>query len=65
MSARLESNCRLCGSRLPINELRRRLCSVCDEYAQHLALISNMRLEKIVGEVQNGAVFRAASRTEH
>jgi hypothetical protein len=45
--------------------MHRQLCPVCDEYAQHLALQSNKRLDKIVGEVQNGPVFRAASRTHH
>jgi hypothetical protein len=45
--------------------MHRQLCPVCDEYAQHLALQSNKRLDKIVGEVQNGHVFRAASRTHH
>jgi len=59
------SNCRLCGVRVPADELRRSLCPVCDEYAQHVALQSNKRLERIVGELQNGAVFRAASRNGH
>ena len=59
------SNCRLCGARIPADELRRSLCPVCDEYAQHMALQSNQRLERIVGELQNGAVFRAASRNGH
>jgi predicted amidophosphoribosyltransferase len=58
-------NCRLCGARLPADELCRSLCPVCDEYAQHVALQSNQRLERIVGELQNGAVFRAASRNGH
>lgn len=65
MSAHIEANCRLCGSIVPLSELHRRLCPVCDEYAQHLALQSNKALEKIVGEVLNGPVFRAASRTAH
>jgi hypothetical protein len=65
MSARDESTCRLCSSRVPTEELHRGLCPICDEYAQHLALQTNQRLDKIVGEVQNGAVFRAASRTQH
>jgi len=59
------TNCRLCGARIPADELRRSLCPVCDEYAQHVALQSNQRLERIVGELQNGAVFRAASRNGH
>jgi Zn finger protein HypA/HybF involved in hydrogenase expression len=58
-------NCRLCGARIPADELCRSLCPVCDEYAQHVALQSNQRLERIVGELQNGAVFRAASRNGH
>ena len=65
MDARPDANCRLCGSRVPLHELRRRLCPVCDEYTQHLALQSNKAFEKIVGEVLNGPVFRAASRTAH
>ena len=59
------TNCRLCGAKIPADELRRSLCPVCDEYAQHMALQSNQRLERIVGELQNGAVFRAASRNGH
>ena len=65
MTASVESNCRLCGSRIPLSEMHRGLCPVCDEYAQHLALQSNKRLDRIVGEVQNGPVFRAASKTHH
>ena len=34
-------NCRLCGARLPADELCRSLCPVCDEYAQHVALQSD------------------------
>lgn len=45
--------------------MHRQLCPVCDEYTQHLALQCNKQLEKVVGEVQNGAMFRAASRTHH
>jgi Zn finger protein HypA/HybF involved in hydrogenase expression len=59
------TNCRLCGARIPADELRRSLCPVCDEYAQHVALQSNQRLERIVGELQNDAIFRAASRNGH
>ena len=65
MSARVESNCRLCGSRVPLHEMHRSLCPICDEYTQHLALQSNKGLDKIVGEVQNGHAFRAASKTQH
>jgi hypothetical protein len=59
------SNCRLCGARVPADQLRRSLCPVCDEYAQHMALQSNQRPERIVGDLQNGALFRAASRNGH
>ena len=59
------SNCRLCGAHIPADQLRRSLCSVCDEYAQHVALQSNKGLQQIVGELQNGAVFRAASKNGH
>jgi len=65
MAQRPESPCRLCGSLVPIPELRRHLCPVCDEYAQHVAIQTNRGLERIVGELQNGAVFRAASRESH
>lgn len=65
MASPTDSNCRLCGARVPENELRRRLCPVCDEYAQHMALASNRGLDKIVGELQNGPVFRAASKRGH
>jgi hypothetical protein len=65
MSVRSDSHCRLCGFAVPIHELRRRLCPVCDEYTQHLALQTNKGFEKIVGEVMNGQLFRAASRTAH
>lgn len=64
MAAETE-NCRLCGARVPASELRRRLCPVCDEYAQHMALQSNRGLDKIVGELQNGVMFRAASKRGH
>ena len=60
-----ENHCRLCGAQVGEQELRRSLCSVCDEYAQHVALQSNKGLERIVGELQNGPVFRAASRNGH
>jgi hypothetical protein len=45
--------------------MSRQLCPVCDEYAQHVALQSNKGLDRIVGELQNGAVFRAALRNGH
>ena len=60
-----DSHCRLCGSRVPLDELRQRLCPVCDEYAQHVALQSNKGLEKVMVELSNGPVFRAASKTAH
>lgn len=58
-------SCRLCHAPLTVHELNRRLCAVCDEYAQHVALYSNKRLERIVGELQNGPMFLAASRRAH
>jgi len=60
-----ESPCRLCGSIVPIREMHRHLCPVCDEYAQHVALATNKGLENVLGELQNGPVFRAASRVDH
>lgn len=65
MINRSENHCRLCGARVEEQQLRRNLCPVCDEYAQHVALQSNKAMERIVGELQNGAVFRAASRNGH
>jgi len=65
MANRVDSNCRLCGTPVPDADLRRRLCDVCDEYAQHVALQANRGLERVVGELQNGAMFRAASRRGH
>jgi hypothetical protein len=65
MAARVDTNCRLCGAPVPDVDFRRRLCDVCDEYAQHVALQTNRGLERVVGELQNGAMFRAASRRGH
>jgi hypothetical protein len=45
--------------------MRRRLCPICDEYAQHLALQTNLGLERLLGELQNVPLFRAASRDNH
>ena len=58
-------SCRLCHSPLRESELSRQLCAVCDEYAQHVALQSNKHLERVVGELQNGPAFVAASRHGH
>ena len=60
-----DDTCRLCHSPLRSDETRRRLCSVCDEYAQHVALQSNKGLDKIVSEVQKGGAFVMASRRMH
>ncbi len=65
MAHRAESACRLCGSLVPVREMRRQLCPVCDEYAQHVALQTNLGLDRVVGELQNGPVFRAASKESH
>jgi len=65
MADRVESPCRLCGSIVPLAELRRHLCPICDEYAQHLALQTNQGLERIMGDIQSTPIFRAASRQEH
>jgi Zn finger protein HypA/HybF involved in hydrogenase expression len=61
----VESPCRLCNSLVPVREMRRHLCPICDEYAQHVALQTNLRLERVLGELQNVPVFRAASRDSH
>ncbi len=60
-----DPSCRLCHAPLCESELSRQLCAVCDEYAQHLALQSNKQLERVVGELQNGHAFVAASRHGH
>jgi Zn finger protein HypA/HybF involved in hydrogenase expression len=65
MTNRSQNHCRLCGAHVEEQQLRRNLCPVCDEYAQHVALQSNKAMERIVGELQNGPVFRAASRNGH
>jgi hypothetical protein len=57
--------CRLCAAPLRVRDLNRRLCGVCDEYAQHIALHSNKGLERILGELERGAMFVAASRHVH
>ena len=65
MAPNADSTCRLCGTRVPDADLNRQLCPVCDEYAQHVALQSNRGLDRVVGELQNGPVFRAALRNGH
>ena len=65
MAQTVESLCRLCGSLVPLRHMRRELCPVCDEYAQHVALQTNKGLERVLNEVVNGPVFRAASKGSH
>jgi Zn finger protein HypA/HybF involved in hydrogenase expression len=65
MAPLAESHCRLCGSTVPVREMRQYLCPICDEYAQHLALQTNLGLERVLGELQHGPLFRAASRDSH
>ena len=60
-----QTACRLCQAPLRESELRRQLCVVCDEYAQHIALQRNDRLDRVVAELQNGLLFQAASRNVH
>ena len=60
-----ESPCRLCGSIVQVREMRRGLCPICDEYAQHVALQTNKGLDVVLGALQNGPVFRAASKDNH
>jgi hypothetical protein len=45
--------------------MRRNLCPICDEYAQHVALQTNLGLDRLLGALQNGPIFRAASRDNH
>ena len=65
MAQPTESPCRLCGTLVPVREMRQRLCPICDEYAQRLALQTNKRLDSLLGELQNGPIFRAASKDSH
>ncbi len=65
MAPLIGSPCQLCGSIVPVREMRRNLCPICDEYAQHLALQTNLGLDRLLGALQNGPVFRAASRDNH
>jgi len=65
MASENSVSCRLCQAPLRSSDVSRRLCAVCDEYAQHIALHRNERIERVVGELQNGALFMAASRNAH
>jgi hypothetical protein len=65
MASENSASCRLCDAPLRSNETSRRLCAVCDEYAQHVALHRNERIERVVGELQNASLFVAASRRAH
>jgi len=65
MASENSLTCRLCHAPLRQSESSRRLCAVCDEYAQHVALHTNERIERVVGELQNGSLFVAASRNAH
>jgi len=57
--------CRLCNAPLRESESNRLLCGVCDEYAQHVALQANRHLDRVVGELQHGPMFLAASKNAH
>lgn len=57
--------CRLCRAPLLESEARRQLCGVCDDYAQYVALQTNRRLDTVIGELENGPMFVAASRNAH
>jgi len=65
MASENSASCRLCQAPLRSSDATRRLCAVCDEYAQHVALHRNERIERVVGELQNGSLFMAASRRAH
>ena len=65
MASENSASCRLCDAPLRPSETSRRLCAVCDEYAQHVAIRSNRQFDRIVGELQAGALFAAASRNAH
>ena len=56
--------CRLCQAPLSTSEPHR-LCPICDEYAQHVALNSDKKFDRILGELQDGALFLAAMRNAH
>jgi len=57
MPSNADSSCRLCGAPIQASQSRR-LCMICDDYAQHIALQSNQALERTVGDLQNRPVFR-------
>jgi predicted ATP-grasp superfamily ATP-dependent carboligase len=65
MAQSTESPCRLCGNLVPIREMHRHLCPICDEYVQHLALQTNRGIDGLLGDLQNGPIFRAASKENH
>lgn len=65
MSMTPNATCRLCGAPVHQNDIRRGLCSICDDYAQHVALHSNKGLDRIVGELQNRPAFSERTRREH
>lgn len=59
-----DQSCRLCHAPLKAAD-RRSLCTVCDEYAQHVAIHSDKKFDRLLGELQNGALFLAATRNAH
>ena len=58
-------HCRLCSAPLSEDDAKRGLCAVCDEYAQHVALQSNERFERVLGALPNAAAFVRASKSKH
>jgi hypothetical protein len=64
-STNTPSLCRLCHAPLRDPAPRRQLCSVCDDYAQHVALEANRRFDRVLDDLQNGTMFLAASRNAH
>ena len=58
------ATCRLCTAPLHQHELERRLCGVCEEYAQQLG-VRDKDLDKVVAELMNDPLFQQTTRTAH
>jgi hypothetical protein len=54
---RVESGCRLCNSPLHSFELRRRLCTICEGYAEQLGVRDEAEFEKVVLELMSTDPF--------
>jgi len=57
--------CRLCNAPLQVLDSHRQLCSVCDDYVQHLALRGNQRFEQTLTALRDAVMFKQASKQAH